>query len=123
LPFSSFSLARSILNAPNANLMACSIVVSFYFVSLSSSNLIGFGVRIARPMAGRLHQERPMRTEGGGKALSEEVKGRFGRIPCGGRGGGGREGGRGGRGERGAGRWRGAGGGAHVRACVRACAV
>ena len=43
LPFSSFSLARYALNMPNANLMACSIVVSFYFVSFSSSIIIGSG--------------------------------------------------------------------------------
>jgi hypothetical protein len=48
LPFSSFSLARSVLHVPNANLMACSIVVSFHFVSFSSSNIIGFGVWLDR---------------------------------------------------------------------------
>ena len=37
LPFSSFSLARSVLHVPNANLMACFIVVSFRFVSFPSS--------------------------------------------------------------------------------------
>ena len=43
LPFRSFSFARSILNVPNANLMACFIVVSFHFVSFSSSIIIGSG--------------------------------------------------------------------------------
>ena len=43
LPFSSFSLTRSNLNVPNANLIACSIVVSFHFVSFSSSIIIGSG--------------------------------------------------------------------------------
>ena len=44
LSFRSFAFARSALNMPNANLMACSVVVSFHFVSFSSSNIIGFGV-------------------------------------------------------------------------------
>jgi hypothetical protein len=81
LPFSPFSLARSVLNVPNANLMACSIAAFFHFVSFSSSDLIGFGIRcygritstsshrpiaLTRPMAGRLHQ-RPMRTGAKGK--------------------------------------------------------
>ena len=65
----------SILDVPNANLMACSIVVSIHFFSFSFSVIIGFWVlvfgrlnlstiphrqRLARPMAGRLHQGAPV---------------------------------------------------------------
>jgi hypothetical protein len=45
LPFRSFAFARSALNMPNANLMACFVVASFYFVSFTSLNPIGFGIR------------------------------------------------------------------------------
>jgi hypothetical protein len=131
LPFSSFAFARSALNKPNPNLVACFVVVSFYFVSFSSSDLIGFGIRcykritstsshrpialtrpIGRPLTSATHENRGKKSGCLGRKQWEKCF--FG--------GGGREGGRereeggeGGEGEGGSGA---RGGG---RTCVRAC--